>query len=66
MDKKTLEKLKKIKKDDSFLMTITVFNKRKRTNKKLDTFLILNKFPYSELKETKKTVIELIDGTKKK
>jgi len=66
MDKKTLEKLKKIKKDDSFLMTITVFNKRKRAKKKLDTFLILNKFPYSELKEAKKTVIKLIDGAKKK
>ncbi len=58
-----LEKIKKIDKDDSFLVSVTVFNKK---GDKLDTFLFSNEFPYEELKGTKKMINKLIDDAGKK
>ncbi len=57
MDKKLLKKLQNINKDDSFLITFTVFNKKK----KLDTFLFVNDFPYKDIPSTKKMISKLID-----
>ena len=57
-----LEKIKKIDKDDSFLVSVTVFNKK---GDKLDTFLFSNKFPFGELEGTKEMIAKLIDGAKK-
>ena len=61
MNKEMLEKIKKIDKNDPFLVSITVFNKK---GDKLDTFLFSNKFPYEELDGTKKMIAKLIDGAK--
>ncbi len=62
MNKKVLEKIKKISENDPFLVSITVFNKK---SDKLDTFLFSNKFPYGELEGTKKMIGKLIDDAEK-
>lgn len=62
MNKKMLEKIKKIDKDDPFLVSITVLNKKSGG---LDTFLFSNKFPYEELEGTKKMIGKLIDDAEK-
>ena len=59
-----LKKLKEVKEDDPFLITVTVFNE-KAQGKKLDTFLFVNKFPFIEFEGTKKTIVKLIEGAKK-
>ena len=66
MDKKLLEKLQKIRKDDPLLITVTTLLDKKRSKNKVDAFFILNKFPYQELKTAKKLIIELIDKEMKK
>jgi hypothetical protein len=59
-----LKKLKKIKKDEPFLITITIFDE-KRGGEVLDTFLFANKFPPEELDGTKEAIAELIDKEQK-
>ncbi|MFH1551649.1 MAG: hypothetical protein ABIC36_02110 [bacterium] len=66
MNKKLLQKLKNLKKDDSFLITVTVFNKRAKPENKLDTFLFINNFLYTDFVSTKKMINKLIDDAKKK
>ena len=62
MCKELLEKIKKIKKTDSFLVTITQYNKKK--GDKLDTFLLVNNFEFSEFDGTKEMICKLIDEAK--
>lgn len=60
------KKLKKITKKDSFLMTVTTFNPEGEPGKELDTYLLINDFPYPGLEGTKKMIVKLIDDTKRK
>jgi len=60
------KKLKKITKKDSFLMTVTIFNKKGAAGQNVDTYLLINDFPYPELEGTKEMIIKLIDGAKRK
>ncbi len=66
MNKTLLKNLKKIKENDPFLVTITVFNKDRTVKKDLDTFLFMNNFPKIELEGTKKMIVKLINDIKKK
>jgi len=61
MHKKLLDKIKKIKKDDPFLITLTVFSKEMARGKELETFVFRNKFPAEELDGTKAAISRLID-----
>lgn len=61
---KITNKLKKIKKTDPFLMTITVFSDKSR--KKLDTYLFANNFPFGEFDGTGKMIKKLINEEKEK
>lgn len=65
MHKDLLKKLKEIKSEDPFLITVTAFNKKSK-GEKLDTFLFINKFPFIEFEGTKKIIIKLIEGAEKK
>jgi hypothetical protein len=66
MDKKLLAKIKELKEDDPFLITVTVFSKNPTPGKQLDSFIFVNNFPYDELEGTKEAVADLIEGAKKK
>ena len=66
MNKDLLKKIKEIKQNDPFLITVTVFNKKGKPGKDMDTFLFVNEFPYTEFSGTKKMINKLIDETKKK
>ena len=63
MNKNLLKKIKEIKQDDSFLVSITIFDKKE--DGKLDTYVFSNKFPYEEFEGTKKMIGKLIDEHKK-
>ncbi len=65
MHKDLIKKVKEIKADDPFLITITAFNK-KGGDKKLDTFLFVNKFPFIEFSGTRKMISKLIQDAEKK
>jgi hypothetical protein len=60
------KRLKKITKKDSFLMSVTTFNPKNERGKELDTYLLINDFPHTELGGTKKMIVKLIDDAKKK
>ena len=60
MNKKILEKIKKLTENDSFLVTVTAFDKKKKS-RELDTFVFSNNFPYAEFEGTKEKIVELID-----
>ncbi|MBU2037025.1 hypothetical protein KJ866_02385 [Patescibacteria group bacterium] len=60
------KEIKKITKKDSFLMSVTTFNPKNKPGKELDTYLLINSFPYIEMEGTKKMIINLIDDAKKK
>jgi len=60
------KKLKKITKKDSFLMTVTTFNPKGEPGKELDTFVLVNNFPYEDFEGTKKMIVKLIDDAEKK
>lgn len=62
--KSFVEKVKKLKKDEPFLATLTVFSKEDIRGKELETFLCVNNFPYEEIEGTKEEVIRLIDEAK--
>ncbi|MBU1177183.1 MAG: hypothetical protein ABIG88_01815 [Patescibacteria group bacterium] len=66
MHKDLLKKIKDIKEDDPFLITVTVFGKKNSKGKELDTFLFVNKFPFIEFEGTKKMISNLIDNAIKK
>ena len=66
MHKDLLKKIKDIKKDDPFLITITNFGKKSSKGKELDTFLYVNNFPLIEFKGTKEMISKLIDNAIKK
>jgi len=66
MNKDLLKKIKEIEQGDPFLITVTVFNKKGKIKKDMDTFLFINEFPYIEFDGTKKIINKLIDGAKKK
>jgi len=67
MHKDLLKKLKEVKKDDPFLITVTTFSKKSsKKGKELDTFLFVNNFPFIEFDGTKKMISKLIDGAIKK
>lgn len=59
------KELKKITKKDSFLMSVTTFNPKNEPGKELDTYLLINSFPYAEMEGTKKMIINLINNAKK-
>lgn len=59
MYKELEKKVKDINKNDSFLVTITAFNKKEKG--KLDTYVFTNNFPYDEIQGTKKMINKLID-----
>ena len=59
MNKKILKKVQDLKEDDSFLLTVTLVNRKDKT--KLDSFVISNNFPFSEFAGTKHKLNELID-----
>jgi hypothetical protein len=61
MHKKLSDKIKKIKKDDPFLVTVTVFSKEMAQGKELETFVFRNKFPVEEMEGTKEAIARLID-----
>ena len=65
MKKNLLKKLKEIEKDDSYLVTVTVFDKKSK-GRKLDTFIFINDFPFAEFEGTKKIIGELIDNAEKR
>ena len=60
------KKLKKITKKDSFLMTVTTFNPEGEPGKELNTFVLVNNFPYEDFESTKKMIVKLIEGAKGK
>ncbi len=66
MNKNLLKKIKEIKEEDFFVITVTVFNKKGKPDKDMDTFLFINDFPYIEFNGTKKMINKLIDEAKKK
>lgn len=66
MHKNLLKKLKEVKKDDPFLITVTTFGKKSNKGKELDTFLFVNNFPFIEFNGTKKMINKLIDNAIKK
>jgi hypothetical protein len=66
MNKNLLKKIKEIKKDDPFLITVTVFNDKGKPGEDMDTFLFVNKFPYAEFAGTKEMINKLIDEAKLK
>jgi len=59
------KKLKKITKNDSFLIAITIFNPKGEPGKDLDTFFLVNNFPYEDFEGTKKIIVKLIDDAKR-
>ncbi len=65
MHKDLIKKVKEIKADDPFLITITAFSKKSK-DKKLDTFLFVNKFPFIEFGGTRKMINKLIQDAQKK
>lgn len=62
--KNLLNKIKKIKETDPFLITITVFSDKKIKGRELETFVFRNNFPADELEGTKETIGKLIDQVK--
>ena len=54
-----IKKIKEINKNEPFLVSITIFSKKK--GDKLDTYVFSNNFPYEEFEGTKKMIGELID-----
>ena len=66
MNKNLLRKLKDLKENDSFLMTVTAFKDKRSPAKGLDTFIFINSFPYKELERSKKMIVNLINQAKKK
>ena len=60
------KEFKKITKKDSFLMSVTTFNPKNKPGKELDTYLLINSFPYIEMESTKKMIIDMINDAKKK
>ena len=66
MRKDLLKKIKDIKENDPFLITVTVFGKKNPKGKELDTFLFVNEFPFTEFNGTKKIINNLIDNAIKK
>ena len=65
MHEELFKKIKEIKKTDPFLITITTFSNGKNKKDKLDTFLLMNNFEFSEFDGTKKIICKLIDEAKK-
>jgi len=65
MHKDLAKKLKEIKSNDPFLVTVTAFNKDSQ-GKKLDTFIFVNDFPYIEFDGAKKMIVKLIEEAEKK
>lgn len=63
MYQEVLKKIKKIKKQDPFLITVTTYNKE---GTKLDTFLFANNFPYADIEGSRKKINELIKKEKEK
>ena len=57
-----IKKIKEINKNDPFLVSITIFNKKK--DGKLDTYVFSNNFPYEEFEGTKKMIGKLINEHK--
>jgi len=66
MHEELFKKIKKIKKTDPFLITITVYEKKKNSSDKLDTFLLVNNFQFNEFDGTKAMICKLIDDAKKR
>lgn len=66
MNKNLLKKLKNLKQDDVFLMTVTVPKNKRDFKKGFDTFIFVNKFPYAEMESTKKMIVKLINEAKMK
>ena len=66
MNKNLLKKLRSLKEDDPFLMTVTVFKNRKNLKKGLDSFIFVNNFPYDNLESAKKMIVKLINQAKAK
>jgi len=62
MRKEMIKKIKEINKNDPFLVSITIFSKKK--DGKLDTYVFSNNFPYEELEGTKKMIEKLINEHK--
>lgn len=60
MKKEIIEKLSSLNENEKFLMTLTVYNKKEK-KEKLNTFLFVNKFPYTDIEGTKKAICELLD-----
>jgi hypothetical protein len=66
MNKNLLRKLKNLKQDDVFLMTVTVPKNKRDLKRGFDTFIFVNKFPYAEMESTKKMIVKLINEAKAK
>jgi len=64
MHKEMIKKIKEINKNDPFLVSITIFSKKK--DSKLDTYVFSNSFPYEEFEGTKKMIGKLINEHKNK
>lgn len=58
-----IKKIKEINKNDPFLVSVTIFNKKE--DGKLDTYVFSNNFPYEELEGTGKMIGKLINEHKK-
>lgn len=64
MYKSFVEKVKKLKKDEPFLATLTVFSEENVRGKELETFLFVNNFPYEEIEGTKEEIAKLVGEVK--
>jgi len=64
MYKSFLKKVRKLKKEEPFLATLTIFGKEDARGKELETFLFINNFPYEEIEGTKEKIVELIGEVK--
>lgn len=58
-------KVKELKKNTPFLVTLTLFGEKAKPGKELETFLFVNNFPYEEIPGTKDEVNRLLGEIKK-
>ncbi|KKS26089.1 MAG: hypothetical protein UU87_C0003G0009 [Parcubacteria group bacterium GW2011_GWA2_42_11] len=70
MDKKIFEsfqkKINKLKKNEPFLVTFSIYSEKASKGKELETFLFINNFPYEEIAGIKQEINRLLNEADKK
>lgn len=59
-----MKKIGEVKKDTSFLVTITTLDKNRARGQELETHIFRNNFPDNEIDGTKKVIDELLGGVR--